>query len=486
MLKREEDGNMNKAEIIVGLKGIGLKKGDIVLLHSALSSLGYVEGGADTVIDAFLDVLGKEGTLIVPAFGNLGIIAVRVKKRPESVVSIHPAAAVAAIGGKAEIICKDHWKAGTAHGKNTPYTRMAEMGGYVVLLGVDQDRSTTLHTPEVLAKLPYLKTIKRKFETPEGEKEKSWDFFPGPHRDFIGMDKLLKGSGKLKVFKIGNSVVRIIKGQDLIDIAGGLLKKNKDAVLCDNPHCQDCISQRADINRGLFSQEDFTLLTSSSLAGRYVPEIIENMKNTGVDGIELDFIQGKEVSDISLEKLKQYGDEFKEAEIPVFSLRTRRVQKEIEGLIKKARENNILKVVMPLVPNLEDYLNFAKEKNVSLVFENSDISGDVTSDILMKYKDIKLEFAFNPANFAFSGEKPFLQSFQKPLRKFITHLYVNDGTFDNIYTPLGQGNAEIKELVSILRCKSFSGGLVLDASLRYSGNLKKAVSDFANRILGGI
>lgn len=477
---------MTKEEIIAGLKEIGLKKRDIVILHSSLSSLGYVEGGADTVIDAFLDVLGKEGTLIVPAFGNLGIITTKVKERPESVVSIHPAAAVAAIGGKAEIICKDHWKAGTAHGKDTPYIRIAEMGGYVVLLGVDQDRNTTLHTAEALAEQPYLRTIKKKFETPEGEKEKSWNFFPGPHRDFIGIDKFLRESGKLKISKIGNSVVRIIKSQDLIDIVVGLLKKNKDAVLCDNPRCQDCVSQRAALNRDLFSKEDFTLLTSSSLAGRYIPEMIENMKNAGVDHIELDFIQGKEVSDISEEKLKRYCEEFQEAKIKVSSLRPKSVSKKIEGLVKKAQENNIPKVVMPMVYNLEDYLNFTKGRDVSLVFENHAISGDIASDILIRYKDLKPGFAFNPANFAFTGEKPFLQSIKKPLKKFITHLYVNDGTFDNIYTPLAQGNAEIKELISILRCKSFSGYLVLDESLRYSGNLKKAVSDFINRILGGM
>ena len=43
---------IDKERIIKDLKDLGLKEGDTVIVHSSLSSLGYVEGGADTVIDA--------------------------------------------------------------------------------------------------------------------------------------------------------------------------------------------------------------------------------------------------------------------------------------------------------------------------------------------------------------------------------------------------------------------------------------------------
>lgn len=44
----------------------GLASIRLLLVHSSLSSLGLVEGGADTVLDALLEVLGEEGTLLVP------------------------------------------------------------------------------------------------------------------------------------------------------------------------------------------------------------------------------------------------------------------------------------------------------------------------------------------------------------------------------------------------------------------------------------
>jgi len=48
------------------LINLGIKEDDTILMHSSLSALGYVEGGADTVIDTLLSVL-KNGTLLIPA-----------------------------------------------------------------------------------------------------------------------------------------------------------------------------------------------------------------------------------------------------------------------------------------------------------------------------------------------------------------------------------------------------------------------------------
>lgn len=64
------DQSVTQADIADGLRKLGLKQGDVAFVHSSLSSFGYVEGGAETVVKAFLDVLGEDGTLAVPIFRN--------------------------------------------------------------------------------------------------------------------------------------------------------------------------------------------------------------------------------------------------------------------------------------------------------------------------------------------------------------------------------------------------------------------------------
>lgn len=55
-----------KDDIVNELKKIGLKKNDVVMVHTSLKSMGYVCGGAQTVIEALLEVVGEEGTVMMP------------------------------------------------------------------------------------------------------------------------------------------------------------------------------------------------------------------------------------------------------------------------------------------------------------------------------------------------------------------------------------------------------------------------------------
>ncbi|MCJ7750674.1 MAG: AAC(3) family N-acetyltransferase, partial [Armatimonadetes bacterium] len=64
-----ESGNMpavTRRRIADDLSRLGLAEGDVVFFHSSLTSLGWVDGGAEAVVDAFLDVVGPDGLVIVP------------------------------------------------------------------------------------------------------------------------------------------------------------------------------------------------------------------------------------------------------------------------------------------------------------------------------------------------------------------------------------------------------------------------------------
>ena len=53
------------------------------------------------------------------------------------------------------------------------------------------------------------------------------------------------------------------------------------------PACEACVKQRAAISRDRFQQEAFRIAASVRLAGKYIPEIIDNLKAAGVDAVEL-------------------------------------------------------------------------------------------------------------------------------------------------------------------------------------------------------
>jgi len=68
MKKIKDRKVLTKLELIQGFRDIGLSSGMFVEVHSSLSSFGYVEGGAETVISSLKVIVGECGALIMPSF----------------------------------------------------------------------------------------------------------------------------------------------------------------------------------------------------------------------------------------------------------------------------------------------------------------------------------------------------------------------------------------------------------------------------------
>ena len=467
---------LTQDDIAAGLRQLGLSSGDCVILHSSLSSLGEVVGGADTVVDAFLEVLGSNGTLVVPTFDDFGAIPESVRNRPDACHSIHPKASVAAVGAKAEGICRDHWKAQTAHGEGTPYLRMAELGGYVCLLGVDQDRNTSLHTVEALLKLPYLnQTDEFTFDTPEGEVTKSWSCSPGPHRDFIRLDVFLRRR-IVKQTRIGTSVVRLMNSRDMIDSLVDLGRADPAFALCLNFNCADCVMQRAAIRHQRLAREDFTVAAAATLAGPDVVSIVANCRAAGIEQLELDGIDGRSLQSMPPLEVVRCVDELRDAGLSVISLRATALAENPQILLDMAVDCEVERVVLPLNPLASRLVPPALERGLSVAFFNADLGGEQVFEIMhsMSSETGAESLVFSAANFARMGEKPFSTSFNNKLKRFTTQLDVEDCTLDGIPARLAGGNAEIKELISILRCSTFSGYMVLGRGNGDAGLLETA------------
>jgi aminoglycoside 3-N-acetyltransferase len=153
---------VSKERLIADLRALGLASGMDVMVHSSLSRIGHVIGGAAAVIEALLAVIGPEGTLMMPSFNHRGArvfnplttpttngaIPDAMWRRPEAVRSLHPTHAVSAIGPKAEAYCQGHLEAGI-WAAGSPIGRLIHGGGFLLSLGVTHEASTAYHVAEM-------------------------------------------------------------------------------------------------------------------------------------------------------------------------------------------------------------------------------------------------------------------------------------------------------------------------------------------------
>ena len=475
---------LKQKELEKSLKELGVQKDGIVLLHSSVVALGPFEGGPEGIIDAFLKVLGPKGTLVVPVFGKLGVITEIVRARKDAVISDAPVGTLAAVGGRAKELMKDHLKADTAHGIGSPFEKIAAAGGQICLFGVDMDRNTMLHSVEALLELPYLRTVQTTSKDAKGKDvTRTWKYYPGPHRDFIGLDAMLRLEGITQMARIGDAQVRLIDAQAMMDALLEVGSDDPAFALCMNPSCADCVAQRAAIAKANFAKESFKLSASSALCGRYVPEMIENLNAAGISYIELDYIQGQSAAYIAADKLKSAVAELAAAGIQISALRVNALPADLEKKLEAWKDAGISRVIVPLSNASDETEKLFKKAKIQLDFVNTGMNSANAAAALAKAtasrKD-KKAFVFNPAEFALAGEHPFLGSWK--IGRFIkttAQLDLTDAKWDGTPAKLAQGNGEVLEMLSILRCANFAGFVTLAGGHAYPGTLAEAAAQLS-------
>ncbi len=259
----------SKIDLTNHLCQAGLKQGDTVLVHSSLRSVGWILGGIRELINAFKDVIGEQGTLVMPTFtfslkvwnqpvfdarytpSRVGLLTEVFRRTSGVERTNHPTHSVAAYGRYASDIVSGPLEYSPL-GIGSPLDTVRKLDGKILLMGVGQSRNSTVHLAESLAQSPYLKvmfsegakTEEAWYYDPESRKPTccSIDEMPGSSEGFEVLDELLLSEGLSQTCKIGDATSQIMNSRQLCDRVVSLLQDNPTALL--DHHSPSVITQR--------------------------------------------------------------------------------------------------------------------------------------------------------------------------------------------------------------------------------------------------
>jgi aminoglycoside 3-N-acetyltransferase len=158
------------ADFLRVLEQLGIRNGDVVLVHCAYDSFAGFTGGVTDVIAGLQQAVGQDGAVLMPTqpfsgsaielarsgkvfdvrrtASQMGILSELFRRSVGVVRSTHPTHPVAGWGAKADALLRDHARAATPCGKGSPYARAGEAAGKILFLGTDITVMTYFHCLE--------------------------------------------------------------------------------------------------------------------------------------------------------------------------------------------------------------------------------------------------------------------------------------------------------------------------------------------------
>lgn len=237
------------------LRELGVEQGMLLTVHSSLSALGWVSGGAPVVVESLLAVLGDDGTLVMPAATpqcgdpadwrepiippdrldevrdnlplfdpqttptTLGIIPETFRNWPGTQRSNHPLESVCAKGPLAKQITAKHSLA-FSEGREGPFGRLHDLDSRILLLGVGFNRCTALHYAESLSpnkrtmtvRFPIMEDGVRQWTEVPNVADDNDTWFPVIGQQYLDTRRPLSGT-------VGQADAILFPMHDLVDFA---------------------------------------------------------------------------------------------------------------------------------------------------------------------------------------------------------------------------------------------------------------------------
>ncbi len=226
----------------------GVKADDTLLVHSSMKKIGPVEGGADTVLDVFMDYPGKQGLILFPSLSYslvgsetpvfsvtgtpavTGILPELFRKRPGVVRSLHPTHSLAAYGADAAEFTSGHERFDSPGNRLSPWGKLYDRGGKILFIGTGINCNTFLHAVEEWADVPDSLTEEHQ---PLVVIDYSGNRIPVPSRRHVGthsvyyhlMEPFFEEAGAISTLKFGDAECRLLDARKGADAVMKVLKK---------------------------------------------------------------------------------------------------------------------------------------------------------------------------------------------------------------------------------------------------------------------
>lgn len=264
-IKQEERKIVIKHDVKDALAQCGVKTGQSLFVHTSLSSLGYVCGGAQIIIEALIESVGEEGTIVMPSqswknldptagvhweepeawwpmirenwpaydkditpTNTMGAVAEMFRRWPGAKRSEHPARSVAAWGKYAEYLTSNH-DLSNIFGDGSPIDRFYQLDGLVLLIGVGYDKNTALHLADARAVYPSKHNVDESSAIlVNGQRQwVTYNTLFVDGKDFDEIGAAFEQEDRVSIAPLGNGVIRCMKQRELVDFAVRWIEKNR-------------------------------------------------------------------------------------------------------------------------------------------------------------------------------------------------------------------------------------------------------------------
>lgn len=236
------------------LRELGLERGDVVLVHTSFRAIRPVDGGPEAVIDALMETVGPEGTIVMPSWtdddeeifdptsyevdDHLGVVADSFWQRPGVLRGTHPFA-VAAWGRHADHITSAPFIV-PPHAPDSGVARAHDLDGKVLLLGCDHDANTTVHLAELMADVPY--RVPHHVTILEDGRPTRIDYGENDHCciGFNQAEGWLEARSLQRKGSFGGGIARLMRAKDVTATVVEELASDRCRLLHPRGECRDC------------------------------------------------------------------------------------------------------------------------------------------------------------------------------------------------------------------------------------------------------